>query len=296
MAEGESKEATILSISIVSYNTRETTAKAIKALESSLDSVDSEIIVVDNGSTDGSIEEIKELFTSIRIISNSRNRYFTAAHNQAFDASNGRYFLIMNSDIIPNPAAIMGMLSTMDSDNTIGAVGCRVIHEGAKRKTAWHQQKPFDLLSSLYPIAFVLANKRGGNIGFSNGSVGSNPVEVVSDSFLMIRRSAIGEYGRLYDESMRLYFTEDDLCTRIRTHGLVISYRDDLSVRHLSGQSVKKLSKCKIARIYISDMWNYATKYFGLLRSTMLIAPMILHFIWVCLSSLRFHLVSRRDN
>ncbi len=272
-----------LSVSIVNYNTRDTTIKAISALKESISQIDSEAILVDNGSTDGSVEAIRDLFPDIQIITNKENRYFTYAHNQAFRLSLGQYVLIMNSDLLPNQTALEALVDLLRKDSKAGAVGCMVLHEGRRpRRTIWTQPGLLDLMRSLHPWRFLIPHPRPVSL---NGITDSANATVISDSFLLVRKDVLDAIG-LYDESFKLYYTEDDLCARIHKHGYGIVFRDDLTVNHLSGMSVGKVSRLRIAWLFLHDMWTYATKHLGFAAAVLLLPGMTLHLVWIALSAL----------
>ena len=88
----------MLSIIIVNWNTRELLRKCLESVEATFPRLSSEVIVVDNASTDASAAMLRELFPSVRLIENSENRGFGAANNQALRIMRGRYALLLNSD------------------------------------------------------------------------------------------------------------------------------------------------------------------------------------------------------
>ena len=89
----------ILSISIVSYNTREITRKCLKYVLRAIEGIESEVLVVDNASTDGSSEMIKKQFPQVNLICNPENKFFTGGHNQNLRRAKGEYILILKTDL-----------------------------------------------------------------------------------------------------------------------------------------------------------------------------------------------------
>src|SRR5438046_2538688 len=86
------------SISIVNYNTREQVCNCIASVLQRTQGISYEMIVVDNDSRDGSVEEIRKRFPRVQVIANSENRHFTKASNQGLRASKGRYTFTLNPD------------------------------------------------------------------------------------------------------------------------------------------------------------------------------------------------------
>ena len=99
-----------VTISIVSYNSKNVIADCISSLIETTQGIDIEIVVVDNCSEDGSAGLVKSLFPNVRLIENRENVGFGRAHNQSFRLSKGKYFLVLNPDTIIFPNAINKMV------------------------------------------------------------------------------------------------------------------------------------------------------------------------------------------
>ncbi|MGA2232979.1 MAG: glycosyltransferase, partial [Tepidisphaeraceae bacterium] len=113
---------------VVSYNTRQMTLDCLRALIDDLRDIPSEIIVVDNASTDSSPDAIRDNFPGVKLIGNSDNRGFGAANNQGMLASNGDNILLINSDAFPKPGAVAAMLATLSAHADAGLVGPRLLN------------------------------------------------------------------------------------------------------------------------------------------------------------------------
>lgn len=116
-----------VSIIIVSYNTKQLLIDCISSIISKTSGIDYEIIVSDNGSTDGSIEEIRRLFPKVIIIENNENLGFGAANNRGLEKASGKYILYLNSDtVLLNNAVKMfyDYFENAEDKENIGVVGC----------------------------------------------------------------------------------------------------------------------------------------------------------------------------
>ena len=89
-----------LSIIIVNYNVKHFLEQCLKSVEKALISLDSEVIVVDNNSVDGSVKMIKDKFPTVKLIANNQNTGFSVANNQAIAVANGSYILLLNPDTV----------------------------------------------------------------------------------------------------------------------------------------------------------------------------------------------------
>ncbi len=117
-----------LSITIVNYNTKDLLRQCIKSIYENTKSITFEIIVVDNASTDGSVDMLKKEFPDVKIIANKENLFFTRAHNQALRISNGRYLMILNSDTIILDSAFDKLVKFMDNNPQCGACGPKLLN------------------------------------------------------------------------------------------------------------------------------------------------------------------------
>ena len=100
-----------LSILIVNYNTCDLTMDALRSVFQSNTDYQYEVILIDNHSTDGSVERIRQAFPQVTIISNDQNVGFAKANNQGIKRATGRYVLLLNSDTIVQPDTLQVMLS-----------------------------------------------------------------------------------------------------------------------------------------------------------------------------------------
>jgi GT2 family glycosyltransferase len=96
----------LLSTIIITYNTREMTLECLRSLCTDTQGLAHEIFIVDNASTDGTLDAIRKEFPQVRLIPNTQNTGFGAANNQAMKIATGKYFLLLNSDAFPKPGAI----------------------------------------------------------------------------------------------------------------------------------------------------------------------------------------------
>ena len=116
-----------LSVVILNYNVRYFLELCLQSVEAALETVPSEIIVIDNNSTDGSCEMVKDKFPSITLIENSSNVGFSKANNQAVQVAKGEYVCILNPDTVVTEDTFKSVLNFADKQTNLGIVGCRLI-------------------------------------------------------------------------------------------------------------------------------------------------------------------------
>jgi hypothetical protein len=223
-----------LSIIIVNWKTREPLLNCLESVFRHSGTLTSEVIVVDNGSRDGSVAAVKENYPQVKIITNPSNLGFARANNQAISSASGRYCLILNSDAELTSGALQAMVEFMEGNPRVGIAGAKLLNRDGS------MQNSFDNIPTL---ATELLNKSLLRTLFpqrypSKKSVITSPLEVESiiGACMLIRRKALDEVG-LLDEDYFLFLEETDLCFRMRKAGWQVFYLPHVHVYHLQGES-----------------------------------------------------------
>ncbi|HEY3176836.1 MAG TPA: glycosyltransferase family 2 protein [Candidatus Polarisedimenticolia bacterium] len=251
-----------LSVTIASFNTCAVLDRCIASLHAHRGSLDMEVIVVDNGSSDDSARMVAGRWPGVRLIVNDRNRYLTGAQNQAIAAAGGRYLLILNSDMEVVDGTLPSMVEWMDAHPLTGAASCvEVLHGRPKAPLLFQTPREAILrrtwlrrLSPSRPDHFV-------NPAHESGQV---EAEVISDAFMVVRREALLGIGG-FDESLKLYYTEDDICMRLHRAGWQVHFVASATVIHIGdgSHSVNTVGRLRILWINYRDTWRYFHKHFG---------------------------------
>ena len=121
-----------LTVVIVSYNVKYYLAQCLESLFKGLEGIASEVVVVDNASTDGSVEFVRAQFPEVRIIANTQNLGFAKANNLAIRESSSQYVLLLNPDTLVGEKVIANLLAFMDCRPHAGAAGVRMLHADGK--------------------------------------------------------------------------------------------------------------------------------------------------------------------
>ncbi|MBI4738319.1 glycosyltransferase family 2 protein, partial [Candidatus Woesearchaeota archaeon] len=209
-----------LSIIIVSYNTADLIGACLQSLESAF-SGKREITVVDNASTDGSSDFIKDNFPFINLIQNPVNRGFATANNQGLSQCRGKYIFFLNPDTVVMPGAMDEAASYMDENLNIGLAGVRIVNPDGTRQESVSYRYPSETYTR-------------GEVKELKGSIAC-----VLGAAMIARRECLKIVGG-FDEDFFLYGEDQDLCLRIRKTGYEIGYTDDSVIIHISGQSERQ--------------------------------------------------------
>lgn len=231
-----------LSIIIVNWNTKKLVLRCIESILASKIGFGYEIVVVDNGSVDGSVEGLrkKQRETSkIKIIENRENLGFAKANNQGVRKARGKNLLLLNSDTEARSGAIERMVEFAKNEKTAGVVGARLVN-----KDGSVQPSCFKLPTLGRVIRQYWLGKRGLLDKYAPGGGGGGAVEVeavVGASFLITERAR--KKAGLLDERYFMYYEDLDYCRRIRQAGLKVFYLAGAELIHAHGASGRGLGK-----------------------------------------------------
>ena len=255
-----------LSIIILCWNDLKVIPDCLQSIYSSTHEIQFEVIVSDNGSTDGSIDFIRKNYPQVHVIENGRNLRFAKANNVGIRASSGEYVLILNPDTIIHDRTLDGVVRFADQNPEAGAIGCRVLNiDGSYQESAW----PFRSLRGEWITALYLRSLAYFSNWFTSdvyvGWKGETrrKVDWVSGCFILIRTHLLKQLGG-FDEQFFYYYEDMDLCRRVRQAGHEILYFPDVTITHLGGHSTKKrFPPIAFALDREVTRYLYFYKYFG---------------------------------
>jgi N-acetylglucosaminyl-diphospho-decaprenol L-rhamnosyltransferase len=262
----------MISVVIVSYNTRDILRNCLQALFEHSKGIDMEVFVVDNDSHDGSADMVKNDFPTVLLTANSQNLGFAAANNQAFPLAKGNYIILLNPDAYIRPLSIQNCVTFMDKTPDCGLCGGKIISpagnlEPSARRFPSALSKLLMLsgLRGKFPHSPILNYYEFG--GFAH----DKPMEVdwVPGTFTIVSKKMLDEIG-VFDERFYIYYEETDLCMRAKKAGWKIFFIPDAAVTHIGGASSKtrkdKSFDNKAAQVLIFRMrseWLYYRKNKG---------------------------------
>ncbi|WP_309120857.1 glycosyltransferase family 2 protein [Paenibacillus sp.] len=253
-----------LSIIVVNYNTKQLTLDCIRSVFSSATSLNYEVILVDNASTDGTIEAVRERHPEVLTLANTRNVGFSKANNQGMEIASGRYILLLNSDTIVEEHTLETMVRYMDEHADVGASGCKLVLPNGSLDEACKRGFPTPLASFYYAFGFskLFPNHPKFNqyklIHLAPDQ--TYEVDCLVGAFMLVRREVIDRIGGL-DEEFFMYGEDIDWCYRIKEAGWRIMYHPATTVIHYKGASSRR-KPFKIVYEFHRAMWLFHRKHY----------------------------------
>lgn len=255
---------TKLSIVIVSYNVRYHLEQCLRSVFRALVGIPAEVWVVDNASTDGSVEYLKERFPDALFIANTENLGFSRANNQAIRRSKGEYVLLLNPDTLVAEDTFRVCLNFLDAHPGVGATGVRMLHPDGSFAPESRRGLPTPFtsfckmsgLGTLFPGSRIFGRYYMRYLDVEQ----PNPIEVISGAFNMVRRKALDQIG-LLDEDFFMYGEDIDLSYRLLQGGWQ-NYYLPCVILHYKGESTEK-SSYRYVHVFYEAMLIFFNKHYG---------------------------------
>lgn len=270
-----------LSVIIVNYNVKFFLQQAIRYALRSAEYYERktthkiELIVVDNNSSDDSIESIKQQFSNLIILENKENKGFSKANNQGIELAKGEYVLLLNPDTIVQEDTFDTCIKFMDLHREIGGLGVKMIDgrgiflPESKRGLPSPKVALFKMLgiSSIFKNSPYFNQYHLGHLDKDK----NHEIEILSGAFMFMRKAALDKVG-LLDETFFMYGEDIDLSYRIIKGGYKNFYLADTQIVHYKGESTKKGS-LNYVRIFYNAMIIFARKHFSNKGAGFMILP-----------------------
>lgn len=235
-----------LAISIVNWNTRDHLIRCLEALETACSGVDTEIVVVDNASADGSAEAVRHRFPDVRLYALEENIGFAAANNLAIESSRGDSVLLLNPDIYLSREALEGMLRFLEGHSEAGAVGAALTGHDGEIQASFFRRVPGGMQVLLFYTTLELITQRIPWLRrryLEPDLRGEEPVVVdqLPGACCLVRRDVIDQVGML-DPDYFIWFEDVDWCYRMRQAGYTLYALPALKALHAGGASFENWS------------------------------------------------------
>ena len=230
------------SIIIIAYNSCDFIPACLKSVRDACEGIDSQIIVLDNGSSEPILPEIKEFFPEVLWLESSENLGFGKGCNLAEKKATKPYLFFINPDTVVSRDSFIKVLDFMEEHPESGTVGCRILNEDGSIQWACRRSFPTPItavsktigLASLFPKSKLLASY---NMTYADPDE-MTEVDAISGSFFCIRRDLYEKLGG-FDEDFFMYGEDLDLCFRTKAAGCKNFYTPSTNILHFKGQSCR---------------------------------------------------------
>ncbi|MHB1535669.1 MAG: glycosyltransferase family 2 protein [Acidimicrobiales bacterium] len=230
-----------VSVVMVTWNSARDVAACIRSLQVALASLEWELVVVDNGSRDSTLSEVRQAAPEARVVANPANRGLAAANNQGLVASSGPAVVICNPDVIFGPESLTSMLAVLGRHDRAGWVVPRLTYEDGRPQTS-----AGDLPSLREALFGRQASRRrspGQTTGFWWDGWPHDEERAIGrghEAAYIVRREAVAQVG-LQDERYVLDWEGVDWTDRFRRAGWEIWLAPEAEVVHLGGTSIRQV-------------------------------------------------------
>ena len=253
-----------LSVIIVNYNVRAYLEQCLRTVFEALKDIDGDVFVVDNQSTDGSVEMVREKFPQVRLIANKDNVGFSRANNQAIRESDAEYALLLNPDTVVGEDVFQKVIAFLDAHPKAGGLGVKMIDGTGQFLPESKRGLPTPAvafykiigLTRLFPKSKVFGRYHLGHLAENEAA----PIEILSGACMFLRKKTLDEVG-LLDESFFMYGEDIDLSYRITMGGYENWYLPEARIIHYKGESTKK-STVNYVFVFYNAMAIFAKKHF----------------------------------
>lgn len=256
-----------LTVIIVNYNVKFFVEQCLDSLERALDGIDSEVFVVDNHSSDESIEYLKPRFPKVIFIESNHNLGFARANNMAIRQAEGQYVLLLNPDTFVGEQTIKQAIEFMDQHPKAGGAGVKMFNTDGTKALESRRGLPTPL-TSFYKMCGLCSkfpeSRRFGKyyMGYLSWDKPER-IDIISGAFCLMRKEALDKAGHL-DEDFFMYGEDIDLSYRLLKAGYDNWYLP-LPILHYKGESTHK-SSFRYVHVFYQAMLIFFKKHYGHMR------------------------------
>jgi len=288
MAEQESQlvvgAATVdITIVLVNYNTCHLLDELFASVVRATKGLSLQLIVIDNGSADGSVEYLKSSSYPYELIVNKENVGFGRANNQALPLARGRYVLLLNTDAFVSEETLTCTVAWMDEHPECGVLGVKLVGRDGKLQPSCRYRPN---------VANIFLNKTGfwmllpfvkavDDMTWAHDAI--RECDWVPGCYYLIRREVLRAVG-LFDPRFFMYYEEVDHCIRVKQAGWKVFFYPFTQVVHIGGESAKSVAKIskigrQISALQVESEWLFIRKHHG-------VGGLFLHAFLVVLADL----------
>ncbi len=226
-----------LAIVIVSFNVRDDLEACLRAIPEAVEGVPTAIVVVDNASTDGTVEMLEHKWPTIPVVETGANIGFSRANNAGIRHTTSDFVLLLNPDTIPGPGSLARLVERLRAHPEAAAVGPRLVDAtGVPELSFGWSMSPLGELRQKTIEGLAGRGFKPMQRWLARALVTPGPRDWVSGACFLARREDLTAVG-LFDERFFMYGEDIDLCLALRRRGRTVRFEPEIEVRHHRGRS-----------------------------------------------------------
>lgn len=253
-----------LSVITVTWNSVALIKQQIQSVRNGCKNISFEEIIVDNASTDKTVELIENNFPEVRVLKNTSNSGFSAANNQAAKFAMGEFLLFLNPDMCVEEESLDNMLEWMQVHPDVGLASCKLVDQFGKiNQRALPRRFPtiWDQLAIVFKLPHMFPHINDKYLCRDFNPDIEQEVDSVQGSFMMMRRNVYEKLGWAFDPRYYIWFEDVDVCREVKKMGLKVMYTPIVSCVDYIGQSFKKRNMLWKQKQFIKSMVQYFWKW-----------------------------------
>jgi N-acetylglucosaminyl-diphospho-decaprenol L-rhamnosyltransferase len=260
-------DPTVLDIVIVSFECRDHLRDCLESLKQTIDDVPSNVFVVDNASTDGTVEMLVNDFPRVTAISSSENLGFAAASNLGIRRGSSPFVLLLNPDTRLVGRGLGRLIEVMNERPELGICGCRLVLEDGTLDHAAKRSFPTIAGSLGHFLRLGRTSWAPARLSqYRAPFVEVGVVDAVNGAFMLVRRAALTSVG-LLDENYWMYMEDLDICYRFKAAGWNTWYEPSVSVVHIKGGSTGRVRPPRLNFAFHYGMFRFYRSHYAAERS-----------------------------
>jgi len=284
-----------ITIAFLNYNTPDDLIQALESVASAAEGIDYHVTVIDNCSTDDSVNKLKEYNSELDILTTENNLGFAAGFNKIFSHINTPYYFLLNSDIILSPGCIKKMLIIMNDNPRTGIAGVALVRENGSSQTSFGEFPSLaselinrSLWQKIYAKKITCHGSRVTDhdtinsmtcqeLAAYNACPAYARVDCIIGAAMLLPRSTFEKIGGM-DENFFFFLEETDWCKRIKEAGLEVLHIPDVKVTHLQGKTANNAPVKARIEFHRSRSY-YFKKHHGIIAAAILLTGCFIRLI-----------------
>lgn len=246
-----------LAVVVVTYNSTATIRACLRSIEAS--EVPAEVVVLDNASTDGTVDLVRREFPTARLIASSSNAGFGPGCNRAWRETSAPFVLLLNPDAQLQPGAALALLECARATPSAGLVGPRLLNPDSTLQHSCFRFPSLRMVQTGLFFDLPIDSPRNGRY-LEAEYERARPVEHLLGACLLVRRAAVEQIG-LFDEGFFMYFEETDLCYRMQAAGWQNWYAPNATAIHVGAHSTSRDPE-RMSAIFFQSQARFWRKHY----------------------------------